>query len=88
MTEQNQEQDSTSLESLECPVPVEPQCVDGVCQLPNGQMCAGGVCELPPQKSMTDWIKWFILFIGVPVVAFIVYHFFIKNKTVDTQLSV
>lgn len=90
MSEQqsNQESETTMNECniASCPMPVEPQCVDGVCELPNGQVCTGGVCELPPQKSMKDWIKWAVILFGVPLLAFLVYHFFIKNKQVTATV--
>jgi len=86
MSEQDQESpDTTICDDNTCPMPVEPKCVDGVCELPNGQICSGGICELPPQKSIQDWIKWAIILIGIPLVAFLIYHFYIKNKNVTTS---
>jgi hypothetical protein len=86
MSEQQEYQEPeptmNTCEGPTCPMPVEPQCVNGVCELPNGEMCTGGVCPLPSQKTMSDWIKWAVMLFGVPILAFLVYHFFIKNKQV------
>jgi hypothetical protein len=66
----------------ECPMPVEAQCIDGVCQLPNGAQCFGGQCPAPPtmQGDIMKWIKLIFMVVGVPLIGYLIYIYFIKKN--------
>lgn len=65
----------------QCPMPAEPQCYGGACPLPNGDMCLGGVCGTSSNAdNIRKWIKIAFLVIGVPLIAFLVYKYFINSK--------
>lgn len=87
--EQQQQEAIPQCTDEQCPQPLIPQCVDGVCptteqvELPNGMICNGGMCQMPQpsENKMQKWIKWFIILIAIPVLAYLAYQYFIKQST-------
>ncbi len=65
----------------QCPMPAEPQCYGGACPLPNGDTCLGGICNITGNsEQIRKWIKLAFMAIGVPLIAYLIYKYFVKSN--------